>query len=80
MFLGSSIYKVGVDDNVVKFLKSNIDKIRIIYNFSTAALIKSTYKKMIKITSRLNIKLGSEEFHFEVDLNHFIKIDQMKMI
>ena len=43
LFLGSSVYAYGVDDSVKKFI-SNIDvRIGKVVNFSTAALIKSTY-------------------------------------
>ena len=63
LFLGSSVYAAGVDDAVKKFLSDNRDKIGTIYNFSTAALISSTYKQIQKLAAANGIKLAKQEFH-----------------
>ena len=46
LFLGSSVYAAGVDENIKEFMKLNKDKIGKIVNFSTAALISSTYNQV----------------------------------
>ena len=54
---------VGVDDNIKKFI-SNIDvKIGKVVNFSTAALIKSTYKQVGKLLAKKGIVQAEEEFY-----------------
>lgn len=63
LFLGSSVYAAGVDDAVKKFLAENHSKIGTIYNFSTAALLSSTYKQVGKLAEEHGIKLAEEEFH-----------------
>ena len=63
LFLGSAIYAAGVDDEVKRFLKENKDKIEIIYNFSTTALLTSTYKQISKIANENNIAISEKEFH-----------------
>jgi len=63
LFLGSSVYAAGVDDAVKKFVADNKDKIGTIYNFSTAALLPSTYKQMLKIAQEHGVTLSEKEFH-----------------
>ena len=63
LFLGSSVYAAGVDDAVKKFLAANHDKIGTLYNFSTAAIISSTYGQIKKLSAEHGIKLADEEFH-----------------
>ena len=63
LFLGSSVYAYGVDDNIKKFI-SNIDvRIGKVVNFSTAALIKSTYKQVGKLLAKKGIAQAEEEFY-----------------
>ena len=63
LFLGSSVYAYGVDDNIKKFI-SNIEvKIGKVVNFSTAALIKSTYKQVGKLLEKKGIAQAEEEFY-----------------
>ena len=63
LFLGSSVYAYGVDDSIKKFI-SNIDvKIGKVVNFSTAALIKSTYKQVGKLLAKKGIVQAEEEFY-----------------
>lgn len=63
LFLGSSVYAAGVDEAVKRFLADNRDKIGILYNFSTAALLSSTYKQIQKLAGEQGIKVAEEEFH-----------------
>lgn len=63
LFLGSSVYAAGVDNNIKNFIK-NIDvKIGQVVNFSTAALIPSTYKQVKKLLIEKNIKMSDREYH-----------------
>lgn len=63
LFLGSSVYAYGVDENVKKFI-ANIDvKVGKVVNFSTAALVKSTYKQVGKLLKAKNIPQAEEEFY-----------------
>lgn len=62
LFLGSSVYACGVDDEVKKFISEINVKVGKVVNFSTAALIKSTYKQVAKLLAEKNIPLAEEEF------------------
>ena len=63
LFLGSSVYAYGIDDEVKNFIR-NIDvKVGKVVNFSTAALIKSTYKQVSKILAEKDIPMAGEEFY-----------------
>ena len=62
LFLGSSVYAYGVDDEVKKFISGIDVKIGKVVNFSTAALIKSTYKQIAKLLAEKQIPLAKEEF------------------
>lgn len=63
LFLGSSVYAAGVDEQVIKFIKENRDKIGEIVNISTAALLPSTYKQVKKIAEENNVAISEKEFH-----------------
>lgn len=63
LFLGSSVYAAGVDNAVKKFIADNHDKIGTLYNFSTAALLSSTYKQVQKIAGENGVRMAEEEFH-----------------
>lgn len=63
LFLGSSVYAAGVDAEVKKFLAANKDKIGKIANFSTAALLPSTYKQVKSLAEKLSLEMTKEEFH-----------------
>lgn len=63
LFLGSSVYAAGVDDAVKKFIADNRANIGTLYNFSTAALISSTYKQIQKLAGEHGVKVAEEEFH-----------------
>lgn len=63
MFLGSSVYANGVDDEVKKFIKGISVKVGKVVSFSTAALIKSSYKQVSKLLEEKHIPLDEEEFY-----------------
>lgn len=63
LFLGSSVYAGGVDDAVKQFISDNKANIGKIYNFSTAALVSSTYKQVKKLAEENGIAMADEEFH-----------------
>ena len=63
LFLGSSVYGFDVD-NQVKQVISNIDvKVGKVVNFSTACMVKSTYKQVAKLLAEKNIPMAKEEFY-----------------
>ena len=62
LFLGSSVYAYGVDDEVKKFISGIDVKVGKVVNFSTAAIIKSTYKQIAKMLEVKHIPLAEEEF------------------
>ena len=63
LFLGSSVYAYGVDDSVKTFISGIDVKVGKVVNFSTAAIIKSTYKQVGKLLAEKNIPLAKEEFY-----------------
>ena len=63
LFLGSSVYANGVDNEVKEFIKGINVKVGKVVNFSTAALLKSTYKYVSKLLEEKHIPFAKEEFH-----------------
>lgn len=63
LFLGSAVYAAGVDSKIKEFIKNINVNVGKIVNFSSAALIESTYKQVKKIAEENNITMASEEFH-----------------
>ena len=63
LFLGSSVYAYGVDDEVKNFIDGISVKVGKVVNFSTAALVKSTYKQVAKLLQAKHIPFAEEEFH-----------------
>ncbi len=63
LFLGSSVYAYGVDENIKKFIANVDKKVGKVVNFSTAALVKSTYKQVGKLLKEKGIPQASEEFY-----------------
>ena len=63
LFLGSSVYANGVDNEVKEFIKQIHVKVGKVVNFSTAALIKSTYKQVSKLLEEKHIPFAKEEFY-----------------
>lgn len=63
LFLGSSVYAAGVDDAVKAFIADNADKIGKIAGFSTAAIIRSTFKQVKKLADEKGIAVIPQEFY-----------------
>ena len=64
LFLGSSVYAAGVDDSIKKFINElNPSMAKRIINFSTAALLPSTYNQVSKLLSEKGMQIDTEEFH-----------------
>ncbi len=63
LFLGSAVYAYGVDESVKKFISGIDVKVGKVVNFSTAALIKSTYKQVAKLLEQKKIPLAKEEYY-----------------
>ena len=63
LFLGSAVYAAGIDPAVKDFMKANGDQIGKIVNFSTAALLSSTYQQVKKCAEEYGISMAEEEFH-----------------
>ena len=63
LFLGSSVYAAGVDDAVSTFIRENAAQIGTLVNFSTAAILSSTYKQVKKLADGMGISMAEEEFH-----------------
>lgn len=63
LFLGSSVYAYGVDDEIKRFIQDIDVKVGKVVNFSTAALIKSTYKQVGKLLAEKGIPQAKEEFY-----------------
>ena len=62
LFLGSSVYANGVDDAVKEFVRGIDVKVGKAVNFSTAAMVKSTYKKVARLMEEKRIPFAEEEF------------------
>ena len=60
LFLGSAVYAAGIDETVKRFLKN---KIGTLVNFSTAALLPSTYAQVKKLAEELGINVSDKEYH-----------------
>ena len=64
LFLGSSVYAAGVDEKIKEFIRSlDSRKIKKVVNFSTAAILSSTYSQVSKLLSEKKIPVDSREFH-----------------
>lgn len=64
LFLGSSVYAFGIDENVTSFINSlDSTKVKKVVNFSTAALVSSTYSQVSKLIKNKSIPIESREFH-----------------
>lgn len=64
LFLGSSVYAAGIDDSVTKFIEQLDRKsVKKVINFSTAALLPSTYKQVKELVEKRGIQMAEQEFH-----------------
>lgn len=64
LFLGNSYYAFNIDPEVSKYVSSldrkNVGKI---INFGSAAMMKSTYKKVRAVAEKNGINVSDDEFH-----------------
>ena len=63
LFLGSSVYAAGIDKKVKEFIQSIDVHVGCVVNFSSAALIESTYGQVKKQVEAKGIKMSEDEFH-----------------
>lgn len=63
LFLCSSVYAYGVDENIKKFIADIHVKVGRVVNVSTAAVVKSTYKQVGKLLKEKGIPLAEDEFY-----------------
>jgi len=64
LFLGNSYYAFSIDPEVRSFVASlSKDKVGKIVNFGTAALLKSTFKKVKAEADKVGIPMDEKEFH-----------------
>lgn len=63
LFICNSVYWAGADGSVKKFIRDNKEKIGLLVNVSTAAMIESTYAQIKKIAEKEKVKLSDQEFH-----------------
>ncbi len=64
LFLGNSYYAFNIDPEVRDFIRQ-LDKGKVgkIVNFGSAALLKSTYKKVKSEADKAGIPMDEKEFH-----------------
>jgi len=62
LFLGSAVYAGGVDESIKAFLAENAEKIGLLVNFSTAAVLHSTAAQVRKLAAQHGIAMADEEF------------------
>ena len=63
LFLGSSVYAAGVDEEIKRFIGGINVKVGKVVNFSTAALLPSTYRQVKKLVEKRGLVMAKEEFH-----------------
>lgn len=62
LFLGSSVYAAGIDPAIKQFISNLQVEVGKVVNFSTAAILKSTYKQVKKLLDAKGIPLAEEEY------------------
>ena len=63
LFLGSAVYAAGIDSKVKDFIKNINVNVGEVVNFSSAALIESTYKQVKNEVEKKGLKMSDKEFH-----------------
>ena len=63
LFLGSSVYAAGVDSAVRDFISGIRVNVGRVVNFSTAALLPSTYKQVKKLVEAKGFVMSKKEYH-----------------
>lgn len=63
LFLGSSVYAAGVSNEVKTFIDTLDKSVGTVVNFSTAAIIESTYNQVKKLVEAKGIHMSEKEYH-----------------
>lgn len=63
LFLGNAVYAAGIDQKIKDFIKNINVNVGEVVNFSSAALIESTYKQVKKEVEANGLKMSENEFH-----------------
>ena len=63
LFLGSAVYVAGIDSRIKEFIKGIDVNVGEVVNFSSAALIESTYSQVKKEVEAKGLKMSEKEFH-----------------
>ena len=63
LFLGSAVYAAGIDSKIKDFIANINVNVGEVINFSSAALIESTYSQVKKQVEAKGLKMSEDEFH-----------------
>lgn len=63
LFLGSAVYAAGIDSKIKDFIANINVNVGEVVNFSSAALIESTYSQVKKQVEVKGLKMSEDEFH-----------------
>ena len=63
LFLGSSVYAAGIDNEIKKFIAGIDVNVKKVVSFSTAAMLGSPYKQIEKLLGEKGIVLDTRHFH-----------------
>jgi len=63
LFLGSAVYAAGIDSKIKDFIANINVNVGEVVNFSSAALIESTYSQVKKQVETKGLKMSEDEFH-----------------
>ena len=63
LFLGSAVYAAGIDSKIKEFIANINVNVGEVVNFSSAALIESTYSQIKKQVEAKGLKMSENEFH-----------------
>ena len=63
LFLGSSVYAAGIDPKIKEFIATLSPKVKKVVNFSTAAILKSTFGQVSKLLVEQKIQVDPREYH-----------------
>ena len=74
LFLGNSYYAFTIDPEVRAFVASlDREKVGRIVNFGSAAMMKSTWKKVKAVADKAGIRMDEREFHCKGEYKNFHK-------
>ena len=63
LFLGSAVYAAGIDSKIKDFIANINVNVGEVVNFSSAALIESTYSQVKKQVEAKGLKMSEDDFH-----------------